>query len=501
MSILTAKLKRDLPLRISLMIVFALSLLLTITLLIMLRYSRHAMKDDALKKATITLDRANISIDNILLSVEETAGNIYFNMKFDDPERIYTYAHKIVETNPYVCGCVIAFKPGFFKGHEKFMVYAHCTNTTNQEQTNKDIVHSNSFGTLPYTEQTWYNKAMGKNSAIWLNPLLNMKSDLEPLYSYCAPMLDADGSPIGVISVHVPIKLLSSAIAAAKPSPNSYCALVDRDGSFIVDPTAGYLSNIKAFNLPGESVQNAVKTMMSGQQGYMPFEIDGRPFHMFYKPFQLAQVPYRDMNNSGWSIGVVFSEDDIFGEYNALFNYVIVIAIVGMILMYLHTRLIIRHRLKPLRMLTELTKRIANGQYNEPLPPRHRNKDVIGVLQAHFQQMQRSVSANINELHELTDTIQEHSKELHIAYEQAQKADNMKTVFLHNMTDQMLAPTFAIDEDVSALSHFDKATSTQTVSQLVDNIQQNGDTITNVLNNLINLSEKEMVMEEKGGES
>ena len=59
--------------------------------------------------------------------------------------------------------------------------------------------------------------------------------------------------------------------------------------------------------------------------------------------------------------------------------------------------------------------------------------------------------------------------------------------------------TIAIDEDVSALSHFDKKTSTQTVSQLVEDIQQNGDTITQILNNLINLSEKEEDLEEKGG--
>ena len=500
MSKLTAKIKRDLPLRISLMIVLAMALLLTVTLLVMLHSSRNSMKDDALNRATYTLDRATNNIDNILLSVEETAGNIYFNMKFDDPERMYTYAHKIVETNPYVSGCVIAFKPGYFKGHDLFMVYAHSTDSTHQDHSTANIVHSNSFGTKPYTEQIWFNRPIGKNRAMWMNPLLGMKSDIEPLTSFCAPILDANHSPIGVISVHVPLQLLSSIISAARPSPNSYCALVDNDGSFIVDPTAGYLSKIKAFNLPGSSVQEAVKTMMSGNKGYLPFDIDGRKFYLFYQPFRMAKVPYRTLiTNPGWSIGVVFSENDIFGEYNKLFNFVIIIAIVGMVLMYLHTRLIIRHRLKPLRMLTEFTDRIAHGHYNEPLPSRHRNKDEIGVLQGHFQQMQRSVAANINELHELTQTIQERSKELHIAYEQAQKADRMKTAFLHNMTDQMVAPSFAIDEDVSALSHFDKKTSTQTVNQLVEDIQQNGDTITQILNNLINLSEKEEDLEEKGG--
>jgi methyl-accepting chemotaxis protein len=37
------------------------------------------------------------------------------------------------------------------------------------------------------------------------------------------------------------------------------------------------------------------------------------------------------------------------------------------------------------------------------------------------------------------------------------------------------------------------------VNQLVEDIQQNGDTITQILNNLINLSEKEEDLEEKGG--
>ena len=90
MSNLYTNIKRDLPLRISLMIVLAMSLLLTVTLLIMLRYSRKAMKEDTMNMATITLDRANNNIDNILLSVEETIGNTYFNMKFDNPERMFT---------------------------------------------------------------------------------------------------------------------------------------------------------------------------------------------------------------------------------------------------------------------------------------------------------------------------------------------------------------------------------------------------------------------------
>lgn len=491
------KINRDLPFRLSLRIALAMWILLSTTLFIILYFSHEAMKDDAMKRATNTLERANSNIDNIMLSVEETNGNVFFNMKFDDPERMYTYAHRIVETNPYISGCAIAFKPGFFKGHDKFMAYAYRVDSTHQDYQHVPIAHADKFGSKPYTSQIWYTRTMTMNKAIWLNPFEGMESNLEPLIAVSAPMRDAKGEPYGVICTFVSTKLLSSLIAAAKPSAQSYCALLNRHGSFIVDPTGGYLNKTNAKNLPGESLQEAVNIVMSGEQGYMPFEVNGRKFHLFYKPFKLADVPYRSMDDLEWSLGVAFADDEIFGEYNVLFNYVFFIAIVGIVLLYLHTRIIIRHRLKPLKQLTVLTERIAQGHYDEPFPKRHMNHDEIGMLQRHFQKMQRAVSNNINELHELTDTIQKRSKELHIAYKQAKKGDRVKTAFLHNMTDQMLKPAYAIQKDVEALNDYDKTTSTVSVGQLVDDIQQNGTTITQILNNLINMSEKEIEQEQE----
>jgi len=503
MSRLTAKIKRDLPLRISLMIVLAMSLLLTVTLFIMLYFSHHAMKEDALNRAAATLDRVTTNIDNILLSVEETAGNTFFNMRYDDPERMYTYARKIVETNPYVTGCAIAFKPGFFKDRELFMAYEHRVDSVRHDIAHAPIVRSDTFGTKPYTEQVWYIRPMTSKRVMWLNPLIGMESDIEPITSFCAPIPGIDGEPIGVISVDVSISLISEIIAANRPSPNSYCALLDHDGSFIIDPTAGYLTKMKATNLPGESIKDAVKIMMSGDKGYTPFELNDHTFYLFYKPFVMAEVPNRFLSDLGWSIGVAFSEDDIFGEYNALFNYVIIISVVGIVLMFLYTLLIIRHRLNPLKTLTLFAERIAQGHYDETLPTRRRNKDEIGKLQSHFHRMQRSVASNIGELHELTETIQDRSRELQAAYKQAKKSDHMKTDFMHNMTDQMIKPANAIGEDVAALNRFDQTMPPKSINDLVADIQENGNTITKLLNNLIHLSENEANEDspQEGGES
>ena len=91
---LTETIKKNLPLRISLMIGSALSLLLLASLYIMLFFSHKAMKADALNRASYSLEQAMTNIDNILLSVEETTGNTYFNFYLDN-QKLQNYSHKI----------------------------------------------------------------------------------------------------------------------------------------------------------------------------------------------------------------------------------------------------------------------------------------------------------------------------------------------------------------------------------------------------------------------
>ena len=66
--------------RLSLRVLLALATLLLAALLIMFRYSRKAVKEEALMDAQQTLEATVERIDNILLSVEQGAGNVYWKM-------------------------------------------------------------------------------------------------------------------------------------------------------------------------------------------------------------------------------------------------------------------------------------------------------------------------------------------------------------------------------------------------------------------------------------
>ena len=70
-----------------------------------------------------TLDATVQDIDKILLSVEQSAGNIYWEViaHLDKPDRMLNFSRRLVECNPYVVGCAIVFKPNYYPGHELFM--------------------------------------------------------------------------------------------------------------------------------------------------------------------------------------------------------------------------------------------------------------------------------------------------------------------------------------------------------------------------------------------
>ena len=139
-------------------------------------------------------------------------------------------------------------------------------------------------------------------------------------------------------------------------------------------------------------------------------------------------------------------------------------------------------------MLTEKAQRIAQGHYDEPIPHTW-SRDEIGSLQRNFIRMRRALASKIVELEKLTDSIMQRSKDLKKAYREAKKADNMKKAFMHHMSDQMLPPAQAIDRDVEALCHVGEKKNT---AQLVDNIQRNGNTIAQILNQLLNQSEEDI---------
>lgn len=499
--------KKTLSVRLSLGAVSAMAILLMASLVIMLHYSRKSIKEEAISKASQTLEGTVTHIDNMLLSVEQTAGNYFFMMLNDNNrmDKISTYCRQLVESNPYVAGCAIAFKPGYVNHQDYFISYFCRADDGSLVFDDTPIVQPDLYGNMPYTEQVWFKEPMTSNTPQWFHSANqrglstvfegNGEAKVIPVITFSLPIPGDDGLPVGVIALDVSLNQLSRIIEAAKPSPNSHCALLDKDGSFIVFPDTASLVYQTAIaiseNAADPSAKAAVQAMLSGETDYKPFSMYGAEFYIFYKPFKRYDVSVRSRNDLGWSAGIIYPKDDIFGDYSNLSYYVIAIAVVGLLVFFMLCRTILHRQLKPLLMLSASAQRIAEGHYDETIPDSHHH-DEIGRLQTIFQQMQQSLATNISELEQLTTTLQERGEGLREAYNHAKKADRMKTAFLHNMTNQMIAPANAINDDVEELCKFIRNKEEHEVSRLANEVQQSGKAITEQLKNLISVSDDEI---------
>ena len=444
---------KTLSFRLSLTVIAALATLLLVALLIIFVFSRKAVKEEALHDAGQTLEATMQRIDNILLKVEQSSGNIYWKLlpHIHQPEKLELYTRKLVETTPYITDCTI----------------------------------------------TWDTDSNATDSIFtgWINP---EKKNANAITTFRLPVFDGRRK-VGVMDVDISLALISKLVLEAKPSPNSFCTLLKNDGTVIVHPDSVALNkNILEFVKNGHpSMAEAAQAMLDGGTGYKYFDLDGEDYYVFYKPFERAEVMGRALTRLGWSAGVIYPEDDIFGDYNRLLYTVLIIAVIGLVLLFLSCRFYIRHQLLPLRKLEKSAQHIAEGDYDKPIRY-SRRRDEVGRLQNHFREMQQSLATRMGEMKQLSETLKERGEELQATYEQAQAAERMKTNFLYNMSDQMMAPVDGIRKRVLTISNTNGKLTEEETNQLVDGIQQRGEKVTALLNQLIAESEKiEEVKSEK----
>lgn len=486
-----------LSIRISLKVISLVAALLAVALITMLLYSRKTLRQEAIMTAEQTLEGTMERIDGILLSVEQSAGNIYFNMcrHLDDPDMMYVYSRRLVESNPYISGCAIALEPYYYKDRELFMAYYH------RSETGAKIVRAETFGKKPYNQQVWYTEPMKRGRACWTDPLEDLDANNEAITTFCLPIYNMEGKRIGIMGVDITINMLSRIVLSSKPSENSYSVMLGSNGSFIIHPDSTKRLYEKVYTQlehgSDPSVKEAVDAMMTGQKGYKRIKMGGKECYVFYQPFTRNMVTGRYLGNMGWSVGVVYPEEDIFGDYNRLLTYVLVIAIIGILFLAFLCQFIIHRRLMPLVFLTKSAHRIASGHYDESIPD-SRQQDEIGQLQNHFQQMQMALAKHVEALENMNKELQERGERLRVAYHQAQVADRLKTSFLHNMTNQMLSPVQIISERVSNLWQTQTMNS-KDIDRMADDIQKQGEVITDLLNHLLELSKEATGKEERHG--
>lgn len=471
--------------KLNVLVVLEIVLLLLVSLGGLFYFTRRALVEETKKDAEQRLEGTVQHVDNVLLSVEQTAGNFYYELldHLNEPDRMMTYCRRLVESNPNVMGCSIAFKPNFFPEHEQFIRFVY-----RKHYNSPELVQMQKSPTIPYTQQNWYTGTMKNCRPTWLDPGQNYQDDLESIVTFCLP-INYKKDCVGVIAVGLSVNLLSQIVQENKPTPNSYSILLGHDGTYLIHPDREKLSGKTVFDVPevaeSPTAVETAKAMLGNQSGERSFQLKGQTLYLFYKPFVRTNIPGRSLDALNWSIATVYPKSDIFGEYNHLVVHVLVIAFAGLLLFYLLCRMVIRKQLQPLSYLTVSAERIAEGHYDETIPATKRT-DEVGVFQDHFRLMQQALATDIAKREQLGATLEQHREELQKTLQQIHDDDNVKTIFLHNVTDKMIKPSESILDSVNRLCDNYQNLTLAEADKETENIKLQSETIRELLRHKFN---------------
>lgn len=480
--------------RLNVVVICGVVLTLVVSLGVMFYYSHEALHQEARLDAEQSLEAHSQSVDNILRSVEQSTGNIYMEMMthLDQPERMSIYCRRLVECNPYISGCAICFKPDYYPDRHLFMTYVHQKGGVARNG-KPNLVISDKYGSKPYTEYLWYQMPMTTGRASWTNPLPEEEDEGLTL-SFCLPIQDQNREPVGALVADLKVDQLSQEVLSGKSTPSMFSLLIGSDGSLIVHPDRTKQRNMTINSLtendPDGSARKVIDAMMAGETGYKPFRLNGEDWYAFYKPFVQAKVPNRATEKLDWSIGVVYSEDAVFGNFNRLLAYVVVIAILALLLFFVLVRIVMRRQMRPVRQLTEATKRVAEGHYDESMPDINRD-DEIGLLYKHFQLMKQSLAAHVKELEQLTGMLKNRREVMHEIYAKEQSVDRVKSSFLHYVTNQMIAPAKDIEHYAATLSRSYRTLSPQEIDLVVSSLDKKSDSVLELINQMLSTADAE----------
>ena len=399
--------RRKLSVRLSLLVVIFAALIFVTAMSFFFYSARDAVAQEAISRASQTLDKTSLRVEGILNRVEGAANMAeWLVLRHPDvADSMFVYSRSMILNNPDFYNCSIAFEPNYFKEHGRyFSAYSkHDGDSIRTMQGGND--------NYQYFYMDWYLLPKLLDQPCWTEPYMDYdvpSNTSEMVSSYCKALKDPNGKVFAVVNISLSLKWLSNTISAVKPYPNSYSIMIGRGGTYFVHPDSTKISRETIFTQTLEHPDTAITAlghaMQNGEEGMKRMEINGEDCYVFYKP----------LGKTGCSMAIVCPESDIFGGFNRLRHTVTGIVCIGLLLMLFFFIRIITRELIPLRRLAEEAETIASGHFDTVLPD-FKRIDEIGQLSHTFDNMQQSLVKYIDELKSTTSQKVSFERELKIA--------------------------------------------------------------------------------------
>ena len=346
------------------------------------------VSNEKINHVFVTVETA---VSNNIPEVEENIGNDH---------RLYFAQENLLKLNPNIVGAAVAYNPDYEpKKGEPFSPYAYRDSTG---------IHTKQLNdqSYDYLHQEWYLQPIEQGKGVWSEPYIDKGGGEIPMITYSLPLTNSKGEIYAVQTADISLDWLTDLTQKMDSAfnedfnlsldedlvNNAYSFIVSRKGTFVVHPDKDMVLKESLYTFfkkntnKNDSIVHAV--LNSKEDSVFSFsDKNGRLYTVFYAPIE----------HTGWTMGIIVPTRNIMKPILYFLGVLILLMVVGLFIIALICRKVIRNITKPIQRFAVSADEIAKGNFDAPLPV-IRSKDEMRRLHDSFKLMQFSLVERIEEL-------------------------------------------------------------------------------------------------------
>jgi sigma-B regulation protein RsbU (phosphoserine phosphatase) len=318
--------------------------------------------------------------------------------------QIHQSIKSFINTNASIFGMTVALEPHTLI--ESFGDYSPYYYRKGNKLTYSDLAEQN----YNYQSQAWYSKPKLTSSPAWSEPYFDEGGGDVRMITYSAPIYLPDNTTFaGIATADIQLSWLDEIINEMKIGNSGFGFILSSNDVVIAHSD----KSINLTRLTKGSVEP------DKWQQYIDSKENSSAVH-FKSPCsqQVAtgdcRFAIQSLSNSGWKVVIVLPEKELAEKINSLTTKISIIAVIGLIVLFIVVNFVTRHLTKPLSKLANATKDIGAGELDTIIPEPVRN-DEIGILTDDFSSMRIALKTYIAEVQETTAKQQKLESEIQIA--------------------------------------------------------------------------------------
>ncbi|MFZ5427565.1 MAG: SpoIIE family protein phosphatase [Thermodesulfobacteriota bacterium] len=264
-----------------------------------------------------------------------------------------------------------------------------------------------------YTTADWFIIARELRRPVWSEPYFDEGGGNIVMTTFSVPFFrEEDGRRkfLGVVTADISLEWLREFVDNISIYRSGYAFLISGNGVFLSHPRDELVMRESIFSVAEEQGSQELRRigqdMVRGGQGFvkLPVFVRGKPAWLSYAPVKAT----------GWSMGLVIPEDELFEDLDSLGRRVAAIGAGGFVLLLLVVTAVSTSITRPLKTLAGRTAEIAKGNLDMPVHGPG-SGDEVSQLARSFEEMRLALREYIANLTETTKAKERMESELKIA--------------------------------------------------------------------------------------